>query len=70
MRILYQLIFFCLLPMLHLKAHKTNVFILLKKKALETSYSLSAQNCTEEGKLLINSSNLKAVVNLRLNCVL
>lgn len=61
---------FCFLPMLYLKAHKTNVFVLIKRKALETSYSLSAQNCTDEGKLLINPYNLKAVVNLRFHCVL
>lgn len=61
---------FCFLAMLYLKAHKTNVFVLIKKKALETSYSLSAQNCTDEGKLLINPYNLKAVVNLRFHCVL
>lgn len=61
---------FCFLPMLYLKAHKTHVFVLRKRKALETSYSLSAQNCTDEGKLLINPCNLKAVVNLRFNYVL
>lgn len=56
--------------MLYLKAHKTNVFVLIKRKVLEASYSLSAPNCTDEGKLLINPCNLKAVVNLKFNYVL
>lgn len=54
--------------MLDLKAHKTNAFVL--RKALEISYSLSAQNCTDEGKCLIYPCNLKALVNLRFNHVL
>lgn len=60
---------FCFLPMFSLKAHKTNVFVLLKRKALETLYSLSVQNCTDEGKLLINPCNLKAVINPKFNYV-
>lgn len=63
-------IFFCFLPILYLKAPKTNVFVLIKRRALETSYSLSAQNYTDDGKLLMNSCNLKAVVNLRCTHVL
>lgn len=55
---------FCFLPMLYLKAHKTNGFVLIKRKALETSYSLAAQSCTDECKLLINPFKLKDVVKL------
>lgn len=61
---------FCFLPMLYLKAHKTNGFVLIKRKALETSYSLAAQSCTDEGKLLINPFKQKDVVKLRFYCVL
>lgn len=61
---------FRFLPMLYLKAHKTNGFVLIKRKALETSYSLAAQSCTDEGKLLINPFKLKDVVKLRFYCVL
>lgn len=61
---------FCFLPMLYLKAHKTNGFVLIKRKALETSYSLAAQSWTDEGKLLINPLKLKDVVKLRFYCVL
>lgn len=55
---------FCFLPMLYLKAHKTNGFVLIKRKALETSYSLPAPSCTDECKLLINPFKLKDVVKL------
>lgn len=61
---------FCFLPMLYLKAHKTNGFVLIKRKALETSYSLAAQSWTDDGKLLINPFKLKYVVKLRFYCVL
>lgn len=56
--------------MLYLKSPKTNGFVLIKGRGLETSYSLSTQNCTNDGKLLMNSCNPKAVVNLRFNQVL